>query len=115
MRRGVSLEPGSTAVSANRRRSLALLASASTIAAVLASAPLSTVARASTTPATFLKTLASAPTNPAAMYPSGLTWDAHDNRLVVADTGNNRIDVFSATGTALFSFGSYGTATGQFN
>ena len=115
MRRGVSFKPSSGALSAQRTHSLALFAFAWTIAAVLVSAPLASTVRASTTPATFLKTLAGAPAFPAAMYPSGLSWDAHDNRLVVADTGNNRIDVFSATGTELFSFGSYGTANGQFN
>jgi sugar lactone lactonase YvrE len=112
---GFPFKPVGNDVTMSRKRSLALLASASTIAAVLVSAPLSSAVHASTTPATFLKTLAGAPASPAAMYPSGLTWDAHDNRLVVADTGNDRIDVFSATGSPLFTFGTYGTATGQFD
>src|ERR1019366_2818386 len=112
---GFPFKPGGNDVTMSRKRSLALLASASTIAAVLVSAPLSSAVHASTTPATFLKTLAGPPASPAAMYPSGLTWDAHDNRLVVADTGNDRIDVFSATGSPLFTFGTYGTANGQFD
>jgi|HubBroStandDraft_6_1064221.scaffolds.fasta_scaffold00526_18 DNA-binding beta-propeller fold protein YncE len=115
MRRGLSSRPGSAALSMTRRRSLALFASASTLAAVVVSAPLASTVHASTNPATFLKTLAGAPANPAAMYPSGLAWDAHDNRLVVADTGNDQIDVFSPTGTKLLTFGTYGTANGQFD
>src|ERR1019366_4042849 len=112
---GFPFKPVGKDVTMSRKRPLALLASASTIAAVLVSAPLSSAVHASTTPATFLKTLAGPPASPAAMYPSGLTWDAHDNRLVVADTGNDRIDVFSATGSPLFTFGTYGTANGQFD
>src|SRR5579862_8798944 len=37
-----------------------------------------------------------------------------DGRIVVADTGNYRIQVFDATGTFLFTFGSKGTGPGQF-
>jgi DNA-binding beta-propeller fold protein YncE len=70
---------------------------------------------------TFAKTLAGP--SEAAMYPSGLIWDAHSNRLVVADTGYNRISVFTPsscpapprTCAPAFSFGSLGTANGQFN
>src|SRR5579859_1500505 len=76
---------------------------------------------ATTTTVTFLKTLAGA--SEAAMYPSGLIWDAHSNRLVVADTGYNRVSVFTpstcpippAVCHPLFSFGTLGSANGQFN
>jgi len=70
---------------------------------------------------TFSKTLAGP--SEAAMYPSGLTWDAHSNRLVVADTGYNRVTVFTpsscpappATCAPVLSFGSYGSGNGQFS
>ena len=63
---------------------------------------------------TFLKTLAGP--SEAAMYPSGLIWDAHSNRLVVADTGYNRVSIFTpstcpappATCNPTFSFGTLG-------
>ncbi|MDQ6900049.1 MAG: NHL repeat-containing protein, partial [Candidatus Dormibacteraeota bacterium] len=66
-------------------------------------------------PATYLKTLAGLSEAP--MYPSGLVWDGNSNRLVVADTGHNRISVFQAPNwqNSVLSFGSYGTADGQFN
>jgi tripartite motif-containing protein 71 len=115
MRRGVMDMPVTNADSRNRRRSLVLLAYVSTLAVALAVAPASSVARAATMPATFLKTLAGPPSSPAAIYPSGLTFDAHLNRIVVADTGYDRIDVFSTKGTELLTFGGYGTANGQFN
>lgn len=80
-----------------------------TIAALLAV----TSALASTP--TFLKTLAGP--SEAAMYPSGLVWDANMNRLVVADTGFNRISVFQAPNwqTPVEQFGSFGTGNGQFD
>ena len=70
---------------------------------------------------TFLKTLAGPSEAP--MYPSGLIWDAHSNRLVVADTGYNRVSVFTpstcpappAKCNPAFSFGTYGKGNGQFN
>jgi tripartite motif-containing protein 71 len=70
---------------------------------------------------TFLKTLAGP--SEAAMYPSGLIWDAHSNRLVVADTGYNRVSIFTPSAcpapptpcTPTLSFGTYGTGNGQFN
>jgi len=51
------------------------------------------------------------------MYPSGLVWDGHANRLVVADTGYDRISVFQAPNwqTAVEQFGSFGTGSGQFD
>ena len=48
------------------------------------------------------------------MYPSGVEYDAVNNRLVVADTGRDRILFYSLTGTRLAEFGSYGTGNGQF-
>jgi len=70
---------------------------------------------------TFLKTLAGASVAP--MYPSGLIWDAHSNRLVVADTGYNRVSIFTPSSCPtppavchpLLSFGTLGSANGQFN
>ena len=66
-------------------------------------------------PPTFLSTLAGP--SEAAMYPSGLVWDANDNRLVVADTGFNRISIFQAPNwqTPVEQFGSFGTGNGQFD
>ena len=52
----------------------------------------------------------------AAMYPSGLEYSALDDTLVVADTGNHRIQKFDpATGELLWSVGGYGTGDGRFN
>ena len=65
---------------------------------------------------TYAKTLAGP--SEAAMYPSGLIWDAHSNRLVVADTGYNRISVYdpsacpvpdTSTCAPIETFGSYGS------
>ena len=62
----------------------------------------------------FLMTLAGPSVAP--MYPSGLVWDGHMGRLVVADTGYNRISIFQASNwqTPTLQFGTLGTATGQF-
>jgi len=46
--------------------------------------------------------------------PSGVTV-APDSRVIVADTGNNRIQVFEADGTFVRKWGSTGTLDGQFN
>ena len=46
--------------------------------------------------------------------PSGVAVDSKDNMLV-ADQGNDRIQVFDSNGKFLFAFGSYGTREGQFN
>ena len=48
------------------------------------------------------------------MYPSGEEYDAVNNRLVIADTGRDRVLVYSLTGARLAAFGSYGTGNGQF-
>jgi tripartite motif-containing protein 71 len=68
---------------------------------------------AALTPPTFLSTLAGP--SVAAMYASGVGWDANLERIVVADTGNNQIEFFSPFGTLLGSFGTFGTGSGQFN
>ncbi len=62
-------------------------------------------------PPTFLGTLAGP--SQAAMYPSGLELDAVNDRLVVADTGRDRILFYSRTGTPLGGFGEYGSEPGQ--
>jgi sugar lactone lactonase YvrE len=97
------------------RRRVHRLLGALALAAALAGgalAPLRTLSATAAQP-TFLKTLAGA--SQAAMYPSGLVWDAHSNRLVLADTGYNRISVMQADGTIILQFGSLGSADGQFN
>jgi DNA-binding beta-propeller fold protein YncE len=47
-------------------------------------------------------------------YPRGIATDAQGN-ILVANTGNDRIDVFDQSGNLVRSFGSSGRATGQFN
>jgi sugar lactone lactonase YvrE len=47
------------------------------------------------------------------LNPAGLTVDAEGN-ILVADTGNARVVVFSPEGALLMSFGAYGTGPGQF-
>ena len=56
----------------------------------------------------------------AAMYPSGLIWDANRKVIVVADTGYDRITTFDPTQcgqtppcSPAVTFGTYGTANGQ--
>jgi DNA-binding beta-propeller fold protein YncE len=66
-----------------------------------------------TTP-TFIKTLAGP--SVAAMYSSGTEWDPTNDRIVVADTGNNQIEFYSpTTGHRSGQFGSFGSANGQLN
>jgi tripartite motif-containing protein 71 len=98
----------------------ALLVIATGSLAVPAAASGSATASASLT-VTFLKTLAGPSEAP--MYPSGLIWDAHSNRLVVADTGYNRVTIFTPTSCPtppaichpVLTFGTLGTGNGQFN
>lgn len=66
---------------------------------------------AAAAPPDFLGTLAGP--SQAAMYPSGLEYDAVNNRLVLADTGRDRIRFYSLTGTLQGGFGSYGSDPGQ--
>lgn len=56
-------------------------------------------APAAAAPPDFLGTLAGP--SQGEMYPSGLEYDAVNNRLVVADTGRDRILLYSLTGTKL--------------
>jgi tripartite motif-containing protein 71 len=65
-----------------------------------------------TTPV-FLQTLAGP--SIANMYSSGFAWDPVNHRIVVADTGNNQIEFYSATGSRLGFFGAFGSAPGDFN
>jgi DNA-binding beta-propeller fold protein YncE len=66
-----------------------------------------------TTP-TFIKTLAGP--SVAAMYSSGTEWDPTNDRIVVADTGNNQIEFYSpTTGHRSGQFGSFGSGNGQLN
>lgn len=46
-------------------------------------------------------------------YPQGLDLDG-SGTVYVADTGNQRVQIFKSDGTFMSSFGSYGTAAGQF-
>ena len=47
-------------------------------------------------------------------YPRGLAVNER-NEIVVADNGNNSVQVFSSDGTYLRSFGRYGGKQGEFN
>src|SRR5215212_11457805 len=52
----------------------------------------------------------------ATMYPSGLEYSVVGSTVVVADTGNNRIEKYDpATGAMLWSVGGYGTGSGRFS
>ena len=62
---------------------------------------------------TFQKTLAGP--SIAEMYPSGVEWDGPLNRIVVADTGRDRIDFYAPNGTKQGEFGIHGPADGQFD
>lgn len=63
--------------------------------------------------ATFVKTLAGP--SVAEMYPSGLEWDAAMGRIVVADTGRDRILFYSTAGAKQGEFGNHGIGNGQFD
>ncbi|HEY1119780.1 MAG TPA: SMP-30/gluconolactonase/LRE family protein, partial [Acidimicrobiales bacterium] len=69
-------------------------------------------AAAAAEPPAYLSTLVGP--SQAAMYPSGAEVDRVNNRLVVADTGRDRILLYSLTGTPLGGFGEYGSGEGQF-
>jgi DNA-binding beta-propeller fold protein YncE len=49
------------------------------------------------------------------MYPSGLEWDSRNDRIVVADTGRNRISFYSLKGKRLGGFGRFGHGNGEFD
>lgn len=50
----------------------------------------------------------------AEMYPSGLD-TAPDGTVVIADTGNNRVARYNANGTQVWSVGTHGAGTNQFD
>ena len=81
------------------------------VAAVAVSAAVLPVPSASAAPPDFLYPLAGP--SRAAMYPSGLEYDEANNRLVVADTGRDRILFYSLAGDPLGGFGEYGDGDGQ--
>ncbi len=47
--------------------------------------------------------------------PAGITVDSSSGNVYVADTANNRIQVFSSNGTFISTWGRYGTGNGAFN
>ena len=49
------------------------------------------------------------------IIPTGVVYDHNNDRIIVADTWNHRVQVFDKNGRFLFSFGNFGTADGQFN
>jgi DNA-binding beta-propeller fold protein YncE len=63
--------------------------------------------------ATFFETLAGP--SMAVMYPSGLEYDAGMNRIVVADTGRDRVSFYSLAGVKQSEFGTHGSANGEFS
>ena len=46
--------------------------------------------------------------------PYGVAYDPNNNRIIVADTYNHRIQVFDSNGNFLFKFGNFGSDDGQF-
>ncbi len=48
-------------------------------------------------------------------YIKGIHYDSNQNRIIITDTGNNRVQVFSKNGTYIGKFGTNGTGNGQFN
>ena len=61
----------------------------------------------------FVETLAGR--SVAAMYPSGVEWDAENDRLVVADTGLDRISFYRLNGRKIGGFGRHGSGPGRFD
>jgi DNA-binding beta-propeller fold protein YncE len=61
----------------------------------------------------FVKTLAGP--SIAAMYPSGFEWDATQDRIVVADTGRDRILFYDLDGSVQGGFGTSGSGDGEFS
>ncbi|MFZ2035011.1 MAG: NHL repeat-containing protein [Candidatus Dormiibacterota bacterium] len=94
--------------------SLALLGMQSVSGVALASG--TNPRTASLTAPSYLTTLAGA--SIANMYSSGFAWDPVNHRIVVADTGNNRIEFYNDTTSGaqfVSAFGSFGSGDGQFN
>ena len=48
-------------------------------------------------------------------YPEGIGVDSRQGNVYVADTNNNRIQMFDDYGKFITTWGSLGTANGQFN
>src|SRR5262245_17891847 len=90
-----------------RRSTLPVLLTLVTLTVVLPALP----AQAAVT---YLSTLAGP--SVAAMYDSGLEYDDANSRIVVADTGLDRILFYDLNGTKLAGgFGTHGTGDGQFD
>ena len=49
------------------------------------------------------------------MGPEGIAVDPSSGNVYVADTANNRIQVFSSNGTFISKWGKYGAGDGSFN
>jgi DNA-binding beta-propeller fold protein YncE len=47
-------------------------------------------------------------------HPNSVAYDPNNNRIIVADTFNDRIQVFNSNGNFLFKFGNGGSADGEF-
>jgi sugar lactone lactonase YvrE len=47
--------------------------------------------------------------------PTGIAWDEVTQQLIVSDTGQQRVNVFSSTGRLISEFGERGSQAGQFN
>jgi len=48
-------------------------------------------------------------------YPTGVAYDPNNNRIIVVDTNNYRVQVFDSNGNFLFKFGSNGNDDGEFD
>src|SRR5215212_4457274 len=49
------------------------------------------------------------------LRPEGIAVDSSSGNVYVADTANNRIQVFSSNGSFVSKWGEYGTSDGSFN
>jgi DNA-binding beta-propeller fold protein YncE len=47
-------------------------------------------------------------------FPTGVAYDPNNNRIIVADYDDHRIQVFDSNGNFLFKFGSFGFGDGEF-
>ena len=80
-----------------RRARVAITTAVLTLSAMLTLSPVPPLVSNGSAAAdgpTFVKTLVGP--SVAAMYPSGFEWDAVNDRIVVADTGLDRIDVWQS-------------------
>ncbi len=82
---------------------------------LLCASSASTPAHAADTPPQFVRAWGTLGTGPGEFtYPQGIEL-APNGSVYVVDTGNHRIQVFSALGEFLFQWGSQGSGPGQFN